>query len=71
MEQWSGANSWVIPLDAWRPSKKEIAITEGGTGQDIELGKKLEQSRYIGYFWVAQDKKGDPCPWIFWSLWHT
>ena len=38
--------------------KGNIAITEGGAGQDIELGKKLEQSRYTGYFWVARDKKG-------------
>ena len=38
------------------PAKKgNIAITEGGTGQDIELGKKLEQSRYMGYFWSTRE----------------
>jgi len=52
MEQWSGANSWVIPPRCVEAQQKgNIAITEGGAGQDIELGKKLEQSRYIGYFW--------------------
>ena len=42
------------------PAKKgNIAITEGGAGQNIELGKKLKQTgHYTGYFWAARDKKG-------------